>query len=56
MQPNEIAVIWAMYEEQQRLESASSRGHAPARPSFAQRVRRFVFRGQLGPVGGHAPV
>ena len=55
MQPNQIAVIWAMYEEQQRLESASSRAHALARPSLARRFRRLAFRGQLGPVGGHAP-
>ena len=57
MQPNEIAVIWTMYEEQRRLESASSRGHAPASPFIRSTVRgqlrRFVFRGQLGPVGGH---
>jgi len=55
MQPSQIAVIWATYEEQQRLEHESSRAHASSRPSFARRFRRFVFRGQLGPVGSHTP-
>jgi len=45
----------ATYEEQQRLEHESSRAHASPRPSFARRFRRFVFRGQLGPVGSHTP-
>ena len=59
MQPNEIAVIWMMYEEERRLEAASSHTHASTRPSFPRRfrgqIRRFAFRGQLGPAGGHAP-
>ena len=59
MQPNEIAVIWMMYEEERRLEAAASDKHASPRPSFPRRfrgqLRRFAFRGQLGPAGGQAP-
>ena len=59
LQPNQIAVIWTMYEEERRLEAASSGTRASPRPSFARRFRgqfrRITIRGQLGPVGGHAP-
>ena len=59
MQPGQIAVVWMMYDQIQRSEAASRRAHASPRPSFKQRFggkfRRFAYRTQLGPVGGHAP-
>ena len=59
MQPSQIAIIWTMFEEQQRSAEASRSAKASPRPSFTQRFRgqvhRFVYRTQLGPVSGHAP-
>ena len=59
MQPSQIAVIWMTYDELQRTETASRSAHAAPRPSFRQRfggqLRRFAYRAQLGPVGGHTP-
>jgi hypothetical protein len=59
MQPGQIAVVWMMYDQIQRSEAASRRTHASPRPSFTQRFggkfRRFAYRAQLGPVGGHVP-
>ena len=56
LEPNQIAVIWTMYEEQ-RSATVSRGAETSPRPSFAQRlrgqVRRFVYRAQLGPVIGH---
>ena len=60
MQPGQMAVIWMMYDQIQRKETASPSTDASPRPSLKQRiggkVRRFAFRTQLGPVGGHATV
>ena len=59
MQPGQMAVVWMMYDATQRSESPSRRAKASPRPSFTQRFgrkfRRFAYRTQLGPVGGHAP-
>jgi hypothetical protein len=59
MQPGQMAVIWMMYDQIQRSEAASRRIHPSTRPSLGQRFgsqfRRFAYRAQLGPVGGHAP-
>ena len=59
MQPGQIAVIWMKYDEVQRTEAASLSALAAPRPSFKQRfggqLRRFAYRAQLGPVGGHTP-
>jgi hypothetical protein len=58
MQPGQMAVVWMMYDQIQRSEAAIKRADASPRPSFKQRFggtfRRFAFRTQLGPVGGHA--
>jgi hypothetical protein len=60
MQPGQMAVVWMMYDQFQRSEAAMPTAHASPRPSFKQRLgrkfRRFAFRTQLGPVGGHAAV
>ena len=60
MQPGQMAVVWMMYDQIQRSEAKSQRAPASPRPSFKQRFggtfRRFAFRTQLGPVGGHAAV
>ena len=59
MQRDQIAAIWMMYDQIQQSEAAPRRADASARPSFKQRFggpfRRFAYRTQLGPVGGHAP-
>ena len=59
MQPGQMAVIWMMYDQIQRSGAASQRAHTSPRPSIRQRfggrLRRFAYRAQLGPVGGHAP-
>ena len=59
MQPSQIAVIWTMFEEQQRAAEASRNAKASPQPSYTQRVRgqvqRFVYRAQLGQVIGHGP-
>ena len=59
MQPNEMAVVWMMDDQNQRSETAPWRPAASSRPSFRKRFggtfRRFAYRAQLGPVAGHAP-
>ena len=59
MEPGQMAAIWMIDDQQQRSEMASRRAHRSPRPSFTQRFggrfRRFAYRAQLGPVGGHAP-
>ena len=58
MQPGQMAVVWMMYDQSSTIRSGVPARHASPRPSFKQRfggtVRRFAFRTQLGPVGGHA--
>jgi hypothetical protein len=60
MQPGQMAVVWMMYDQIQRSDAASNDAKTSPRPSPKQRflgaVRRFAFRTQLGPVGGHAAV
>jgi len=59
MEPRQMAVIWMMYDQSQRSGQAARRAHSSPRPSFTKRFsgqfRRFAYRAQLGPVGGHAP-
>jgi hypothetical protein len=59
MQLGQIASVWMMYDQQQRLEAPTRHAHdAATGPSFAQRfgghLRRIAYRGQLGPVAGPA--
>jgi hypothetical protein len=59
MQLGQIASVWMMYDQQQRLEAATRHAHDVApRPSFAQRfggqLRRIAYRAQLGPASGPA--
>jgi hypothetical protein len=58
MQPGQLAVVWMMYDQTQRSEAASRRSQSASRRSYTQRFsgsfRRFAYRAQLGPVGGHA--
>ena len=61
MQLAQIASVWMMYDQQQRLEPAPRHASDVApRPSFAQRfggqLRRIAYRAQLGPVAGPAAV
>ena len=58
MQLGQIAVVWMMHDQQQRLDSAKRYGHTVSRPSFVSRLggklRRIAYRAQLGPVAGRA--
>ena len=57
MDPAQVAVLWTlvlMQCAQPRRQTSAKQGRLPG-VSLAGRLRRFVFRGQLGPVGGHAP-
>ncbi len=59
MDPTQMAVIWMMPDQSQRSGRAARGAHGSPRPSFTKRFsgrfRRFAYRAQLGPVGGHAP-
>jgi hypothetical protein len=56
MQLGQIASVWMMYDQQERLEAAIRPAHVATRPSLAQRfggrLRRIAYRAQLGPVAG----
>ena len=58
MEPVQMAVMWMAYDQLQRSDEVSRRDHSADRPSVARRfgirLRRIAYRGQLGPVGGHA--
>ena len=58
MQLGQIASVWMMYDQQQRLEAAIRPAYVSTRPSLAQRfggqLRRIAYRAQLGPVAGPA--
>jgi hypothetical protein len=59
MQLGQIASVWMMYDQQQRLEAPTRVvGDVAPRPSLARRLggqlRRIAYRGQLGPVAGPA--
>ena len=49
MQLGQIASVWMMYDQQERLEAAIRPAHVATGPSFAQR-----FGGKLRPVAGPA--
>ena len=59
MQLGQIASVWMMYDQQERLEAAIRPAYVATRPSLVQRfggkLRRIAYRGQLGPVAGPAP-
>jgi len=60
MQPGQMAIVWMMYDQNQRSDAAAKDAKTSPRPSPKQRfmgtVRRFAFRTQLGPVGRQAAV
>jgi hypothetical protein len=57
LEPSQVAVIWTLenLQDQRHRAPNSAKPQRSIRGRVGGAVRRFAFRTQLGPVGGHAP-